>query len=348
VQNAALAMQSSADQLAHAGLTTTDKQPFSEILRLMRSATTELEAERDRLLRAEEELAAVRVELARARQRIDSLEPLAGRAFPIYFTQDGYPTVQPHAGASPYRIVVCSIPKAGTYLVAELLTRLGCVATKLHLSSHVLSDYRSATVREMREECARFTVQLDVSDVLPLMLRGQFAVGHLHCTNEIRGSMQACKNLFVYRDLRDALVSFVRFVGVTGRGGEAAESWRHKPDGPEKMLLALDQLGQCFFEMAVPMLDWLGATGVLSVQFEALYGDAGPDAQRRLVEEIHDFLDLTVPLGDVQVLLRDLIGAPTKTWSGKRSARHVFWNDEVEERFRSLGGQDANARLGFD
>jgi hypothetical protein len=313
----------------------------------MRSATTELEAERDRLLRAEEELAAVRVELARARQRIDSLEPLAGRAFPIYFTQHGFPTVQPRAGASPHRIVVCSIPKAGTYLVAELLTRLGCVATKLHLSSGVLSDYRSATIREMREEFARFTVQLDVSDVLPLMLRGQFAVGHLHCTNEIQASLQACKNLFVYRDLRDALVSFVRFIGDTGRGGQPAEAWRHRPDSPEKMLLALDQLGQTFFDTAVPMLGWLGAKGVLSVKFEALYGDLGPDVQRRLVEKIHDFLDLTTSLGDVEALLRDLIGAPTKTWSGKRSSKNEFWNDEVEERFRSLGGHDANARLGY-
>jgi Sulfotransferase domain len=348
VQNAALAMKLSADQLAHAGPTTTTKQPFSDFLRLIQSATAELEEERNRLLRSEEELAAVRVELARARQRIESLEPLAGRQFPVYFTQDGYPTVQPHAGASPHRIVVCSIPKAGTYLVAELLTRLGCVATKLHLSSQVLSDYRSATVREMREEFARFTVPLDVPEVLPLMLRGQFAVGHLHCTNENRSTMQACKILFVYRDLRDALVSFVRFVGDTGRGGEAAEAWRHKPDGPEKMLLALDQLGQTFFDTAMPMLDWLGATEVLPVQFESLYGDAGSDAQRQLVEEIHDFLDLAVPLGDVQVLLHDLIGAPTKTWSGKRSTRNVFWNDEVEERFRSLGGHDANARLGYD
>ncbi len=348
MHNAALTIQSSADQLARAGLSTTKKQPFSEILRLMRSATIEMEAVRDRLLTAEEELAAVRDELARARQRFDALEPLAGRSFPIYFTQDGYPTVHLQAGASPHRIVVCSIPKAGTYLVAELLTRLGCVSTKLHLSSLVLSDYRSATVREMREEFARFTVQLDVPDVLRLMLPGQFAVGHLHCTNEIRASLQAGKNLFLYRNLRDALVSFIRFVADTGRGGEAAESWRHKPDGAEKMLLAVDQLGQTFFDTAVPMLDWVGEQSVLSVKFEALYGDNGTNAQQQLVEQVHDFLDLTTPLGDVQVLFRDLIGAPTKTWSGKRSNWQTFWNDEVEERFRSLGGHQANARLGYE
>jgi hypothetical protein len=96
------------------------------------------------------------------------------------------------------------------------------------------------------------------------------------------------------------------------------------------------------------MLSWLDEPEVLSVKFEALYGDNGPDVQRRLVEEIHNFLDLAVPLGDIQGLVRDLIGAPTKTWSGKRSIKNEFWNDEVEDRFRSLGGHEANARLGYD
>src|SRR5277367_6725727 len=83
MQNAVLAMQIKADELAHAALTPTYKQPFSEVLRLMRSATTELEAERDRLLSAEEELATAHAELklgmGRCQLFLSTKEPVSFR-----------------------------------------------------------------------------------------------------------------------------------------------------------------------------------------------------------------------------------------------------------------------------
>jgi hypothetical protein len=54
-------------------------------------------------------------------------------------------------------IKVCSFPKAGTYLVAELLKRLGVKPTGFHLMVQDFSDYSSASIDQARNRYQRFT-----------------------------------------------------------------------------------------------------------------------------------------------------------------------------------------------
>jgi hypothetical protein len=54
-------------------------------------------------------------------------------------------------------IIVCSFPKAGTYLVAELLKRLGVKPTGFHLMVQDFSDYSFASIDEARNRYQRFT-----------------------------------------------------------------------------------------------------------------------------------------------------------------------------------------------
>jgi len=95
-----------------------------------------------------DELAIVRSELAGLKAE---LLPWAGSNIPIYLTPEVRPAAKPQRGASRHRIVVCSLPKAGTYFLAEVLSRMGCVATQLHLSPGHFTDYRWATRKEARE-----------------------------------------------------------------------------------------------------------------------------------------------------------------------------------------------------
>ncbi len=335
-------------RLGKAGLTLLANETLAGLLDRLRDAELELHARRDDVRRLEGDLARLWANRSVAQQAWGPWAGLAGLPLPVYVTAEGAGAVRPQLGASPYRIVVCSIPKAGTYLVAELLKQLGCVATNLHLSRHELSDYRSASVREMREEPERFTVPLDLAQALALVLPGQFAVGHLACDPDYLACLAGCKKLFVYRDLRDALVSFVRFTADTGRGGAPTEEWRSLPDGPDKMLRALEQIGTSFFNMVTPMVAWLRQPDVLAVAFETLYGDDGPEAQRVVVEAVQAFLNIPGAVGDSAALVSGLLGAPTKTWSGKRTVRTTFWSDAVEERFQAFGGPELNARLGYE
>ena len=70
---------------------------------------------------------------------------------------------------------------------------MGCVATLLHLSSDVLTDYRWATRQEAREEYQRFITSLELSKSLKLVQPGQFAVGHLGCSPQSRALLSDFK-----------------------------------------------------------------------------------------------------------------------------------------------------------
>lgn len=266
--------------------------------------------------------------------------------FPVYFIDGITPSAAPALGRSPYPIVVCTIPKSGTYLFSELLERLGCVPSRLHLSRHSLTDYRFASLRDAREDYERFQVEVSLEKAVKLLLAGQFAVGHLACTDDVRECLRPTKKVFTYRDLRDGLVSYMRFLASTGRGGDRTAQWKDMPPGPDQTLSFLDHAGHEFFGQALPLLGWGDDAEVLKLSFESIYGDYGPAEQQQAVDRLRSFLELPGTAGDA-ALVQSILGKPTITWSGGRASREIYWNDEVERRFRESGGAEANVRLGY-
>jgi hypothetical protein len=297
-----------------------------------------LQTAADRQSLEEAELDALRADLL----------PWAGSSLPMFLTQALRPAAKPHCGSSRHRIVVCSMPKAGTYFLAEVLSQMGCVATQLHLSSDSFTDYRWATRKEAREEYKRFQTSSELSTSLKLLLPGQFAVGHLGCSPDCRSLLAEFKKVFLYRDMRDGLVSFLRFHADTQREGPQTRTWSDLPEGPGKMLGFLDHIGDSYFNMCLPMGDWIDQSDVFKLSFEMLYGDYGVDARREALEALYEYLAISERSITPDQLVAETMGRPTKTWSGRRTEREIYWNDEVEARFRELGGHELNARLGYD
>ena len=94
------------------------------------------------------------------------------------------------------------------------------------------------------------------------------------------------------------------------------------------------------------MAAWLHEPDVLPLSFEVLYGDQGKRGTSLAVEKMCKFLDSPVP-GRLDDLMATLIGQQTRTWSGRRSSREVYWNGDIEELFRAKGGHEVNASLGY-
>ncbi len=278
----------------------------------------------------------------------ENVTPFAGIRIPIYLTADRIPSATFEVGSCPHKGFIISIPKAGTYLVAELLRLLGCVPTQLHIWKSGLSDYRqAASIQQMREEYARFNVEIPLSHSLRLVHPGQFAVGHLECDVETRPALSSFKTLFVYRELRDAFVSWLRFYMDAKRGGTEIQALQAVPDGPERTLGLLDLCGQWFFGMVREIIPWMKEQTTLCVRFETLYGDHGTEARHELVRDLYRHFEVPNSATDVDELINKVIGARTLTWSGKRSQRGDYWNEQVESRFRDLGGPELNAQLGY-
>ncbi len=270
---------------------------------------------------------------------------IAAAGVPVVESHDGQPAFKTEKGPCAFPVAVCSIRKAGTYLLAGVLERLGLVNTDVHAWTDGFSDYRNCTLEEKQRESERLVRHLPLQTTAQLVGPGQFIVGHLPCDDSVRRSLNGFRTFFITRDLRDALVSHMRFFAQHGRGGPRTPEWKDIADPHARMAAYLAIHGEEFLQVAARMAPWLREPGVLTVSFEALLGDRGGSVQDAAVHAIAGHLGLP---GAAVGLLDDVLGSPTLTWSGRRSNRREFWDDRADDFFRAHGGGDLNARFGYD
>lgn len=278
---------------------------------------------------------------------MDFPKSLAGRNFPVFIRKDQAPALVLPQGPGNTRAVICSIPKSGTYLYGELLKALGLVDCGVHLREDGFTDYRFSSLDQSRTQHRSLHAECPLTDAVALMHPGQFTVGHLACNDHTTAALAGLRILFTYRDLRDAMVSQMRFFAKNKRGSSVTEGWGALPDSPEKMKQYIRFHGDFFMETrCATMMGWLDHPNVLGCSFETIYGDRGPAARTELLHAITAHLELPAP-AHADGLFEKLLGTETITSSGKRTERLVFWDNEVEAYFQSKNGTEMNRRLGF-
>ncbi len=242
--------------------------------------------------------------------------------------------------------LVCSIPKSGTYLVSALLQGLGSEKTHFHLSRHEYSDYSVGKPEEHRQHPERFRVVAPFDTVLRSLTPGQHAVSHLPCCNDVEEVCQqrGIKVFFLCRDLRDCLVSYMRFLADTGRDNSHESQWI-KEQGPRRLLCFLKSYGW-FLAAAEPLVPWQDSSVAVSLRYEELAGDFGRQAQQQALDRVCQQLGVGLNV-QAHAVLQDSLNRPTLTWSGGRTDRSAYWSDEVEELFVRLGGAAVNALLNY-
>lgn len=242
-----------------------------------------------------------------------------------------------------HRVVVVSIPKSGTYLVAELLKALGYRSTGMHLAETAYTDYTGSRLEDARRDPGRFTRSEPLPAALTRIGPGEFAVGHLPFKAEVVEATAPFKRLFVTRDLRWALISYMRFMHSTGRLGAKHLAWYPIADLRKRCYVFLQTtapyLLKRFYE---GLAGWSQLTDVLPVRFEDVVSQ-GPRATRT-VESIARFLDL--PHCDASSVLRASLAAETITKSEGLTQLDDYWSREAERTFIAIGGPELNARLG--
>jgi hypothetical protein len=275
------------------------------------------------------------------------LPDLYGKHVPVYFLADGTPAAVPDRGLCATPVFITSVPKAGTYLTAEVLRRLGVCATDLHTDVGYVSDLR---FRDPQKSILQYAVPLPVEATLRLVASGQFAVGHLPPDDRCLAALAGFRVLVVCRELRQAFISLVRFLAANDPlDADLARRLNELPDGPERVLLALDSAvtRDWYLPLCRAMVGWLAQPGALLVRFETLAGDDGPDAQEGLVCRIAEHLGLATSREESRAAGRDSLNQPTLTYSGRRSSLDTYWNDAVEARFQVVGGPDINRLFGY-
>ena len=232
--------------------------------------------------------------------------------------------------------------------MAEILSAIGLRNTKVHLSVMSLTDYRHCTPLEARREYLKLSRSIGLRESLNLIHGGQFAVGHLDFSEAVLAELDQFRVLFLRRNVRDTLISFMRWEESTGREPERTARWAGLPDGPEKTLIYLEDLGRHYLDWCKMIAGWAACDRAEQFSFESLVGDRGAAQQYSDLDRVFRLSEVSGPKPEWQAVLPGIIGSETMTWSGARTHSERFWDERVEQVFADLGGLELNRLLGYE
>lgn len=300
--------------------------------------------------RFEDKIKRLQTENSDLRNRVQALAKLkdcvqraSGNGVPLLVDANESLVFSNKEGASRHKILLVTIPKSGTYLFHDLLIAAGLATAGIHIAEWGFTDMRFADQRYVRELPREHNHLIALKDIISLIKPGQFVVGHLPCSQENLSLFAEYRIVFTYRDLRDAITSFMRYMAKNGLGTSMSHKWGGWADGPDKMERYMELHGDEFFAITEPMVKWAERREIVKMSYEEIM-EGGEKALAKLRKL---FRYLGVDAGDVESLLRETINNGSFTYSGQRTTREVYWSDKVQEMFESRGGAKLNRRLGY-
>jgi hypothetical protein len=236
--------------------------------------------------------------------------------------------------------IMNSIPKSGTHLMSQILKGMPGVTQGAHLYAGIehLNEHRQA---------------------LKTMKSNEFILGHIYHSSEWVSMMQhfGMKQVFLYRDPRDIVVSFVHFIHRLPQSKLYPILMKRGITFKEQLLTVIQGVNtpQLYYhDIAewIGMFDgWIHTPNVLSIKYEQLR--ASHDSQLHTLQQIAEFLwdGLTppLPLAHLAVRMQANINpqqSPTFRQGSTGNWRKEF-DAEVKETFKRVAGNSLIA-LGYE
>lgn len=228
-------------------------------------------------------------------------------------------------------VFITTVPKAGTYFMAALLRELGLRDLRRHVYPDHYHDYAQAYYKDgsraMPKE-VEHPIEAFPGDAGP----GGFAVGHVHCGERERAALAGCRVVYLVRELREAIVSAMRFEAYTGRD---TRGWT-RIDDPRERLLGYMEHHDIVIHRARNTVDWRWHAD-LTLDFREL---RRPGVVGRLI----GWLD--TPERDAAAAIERARGQDTLTRVPPDELG--YWSDDAEAWFERHGGPELNESLGYD
>jgi len=285
-----------------------------------------------------------------AERGVAGLEIARRTGVPLYLDERMHPRWVLERGRVAHRVFLTTIPKAGTYMMAKMLPRLGVADCGIHVLRQGVVDHRFAPERLRRHFPSALSRSIEMADALRLIAPGQFAFGHLGLKDgDVRALLADFKVVLMIRDLRDVYVSLLRFFREIRRDMPALDkaslflpelkdlvAWDLEEEGPYRLI--------GFRHLAA----WRGEPNVHTLRYEEVVGDAGSERQMEVMRGLRDFLGS--PAGDRALadILATVVGQPTMTKTESRTLAAEHWDDEVERLYRRVGFPALNRELGYE
>lgn len=279
---------------------------------------------------------------------------LAGKKIPLFIDEEFNPCFKLERAPSTHRVFVLTIPKSGTYLITEILEKMGMVNCGVHVALDFVQDNRYADEQILKIEPGRYMVHLPFHLSTKLIQKGQFAFGHIPCYRTQRILLNDFQKVFTYRNIRDVIISLVRYhdsrkhKAFRGERLEQYSRFKAEAMGTGKIKQWYVIWGNEYINLIKSMSSWKEDEEVFKIKFEILMGDDGEEAQISMLRDLAGFVGLEITGEAINKALNASIGSNTVTYSGRRSLHSEWWNDELEELFVSYGYDLLNKDFGYD
>ncbi len=278
-------------------------------------------------------------------QERSTLENWHPRSISAYCTNKNFPILSKKTGNFQGKIAILTIPKSGTYLLSKILSKVGFEEVQINAQNYSIMDYRWTTMDDPLN--LPYHIQLEISS--KMILPGQILTGHIECNDYSKNHLKDFKKVFVYRNLRDGLVSLMRHAENWGNNVYERKMLQNIDLKPKKMIKFLDTYKMTeFLKTLQNRLKWINDSSTFHISFEEILGDLGKEIQHEKLFQLFEFVDVDIHHKNIDDILNQVINSKTLTWSGKRSNYLDYWNSEVESKFCELELDKINSTLGFD
>ena len=312
--------------------------------------------------RTDSDFRAVAERLARVEQQIDGLTRRAGfgdarlsdhrkllyetlhrLSFPVHLAKDGTPVLVDGGRSGVPKFLLISIPRSGTHLAAELLRAVGLISAGLHLSA----DGKPNTVQDRRFFLPTPTgsgwknYDLSLAEIIRLMRPGQFVQGHIPFSPDLTAAVDRVAVVYVDRNLRDVLISSMRFIEQLAASGVPFvgldTSWCGASDTRTKLTQYLRSFGPGVADSIESISPWQALPEAFTLEFDRIAKPRHVGDAIEHLRELTEFIGIEQNEDQLAEVLKSRVGAQTATWTGRLSNFQELWSDEAEQVFNEIG-----------
>lgn len=260
------------------------------------------------------------------------------------------------------RVILTSVPKAGTYLGAEILQAMGFTATHLHIRHDAnitgVYNFKNKPVTMSHAEELECFSSMPLENSLGMIGKGEFAVGHIPPLPEVKNML--CKNfkvVFLARNLRDCLISHMRYMIKTEALSVTDHPWIKIPNKQDLFKnylinyaesvgpLVHMKLISCWeFDIYTPYPNM----ELFKLRFEDIISSE-KEVRRTTLNALASFLEVRSPL-PTDKLLNQVLGKQTMTRSDGLTVAQEYWSPYAEKWFTdriSTNGVNINKFIGY-
>jgi len=265
------------------------------------------------------------------------------------------------------RVIVNSIPKSGTHLLAHLMDLIGLTRHKPDLNGALLRRYdRNPLIRIKKylrrgkpDTVGSYWIDLDIGDnwvrgtwleyFLDSIQDNSYIVGHLPYSKKLSDLFQSKHfyHLFIYRDPRDILVSYINYqidhenlpFHKTFISSDQDNQVRHVLSGLESGRIVLAPLS----ERIQRAKDWISDDQTLAIRFEDLigaHGSGSADKQLSTVHKVVDWCNISMSPDKVESLAKNVYSEESDTFNkGSIGQGRNFLDQDLQELFNVYCGK---------